>query len=150
MKKVLDNSSGFFQLLQYSALPLPPVTPTSSYSAPQHPASPPNQPPVLHPSSDATHSEHADGGPHVPLSRANSNSSEPSSPPAPPSSPPHMGLQSTQLFARLAAELSSCVSSISSGSAQCRSMLPILFEFIANGDVCDRFTLLFPFIPLII
>eukprot|EP00026_Physarum_polycephalum_P001260 Phypoly_transcript_01261.p1 GENE.Phypoly_transcript_01261~~Phypoly_transcript_01261.p1 ORF type:complete len:1162 (-),score=207.78 Phypoly_transcript_01261:50-3154(-) len=129
MKKVLDNSSGFFQLLQYSALPLPPVTP-SSYLPPQHPTSPPHPLPLLHPSSDAAHEE----GQHAPLSRANSNSSEPSSPPAPPSSPSHIGPHSSQLFSQLATELSSCVSSISSGSAQCRSMLPILYEFVVNGD----------------
>jgi hypothetical protein len=136
MKKVLDNSSGFFQLLQYSTLPLP-STPASSHLPPQHPTSPSTHmiPNLIH---DAIHSapptEHADGGPHAPLSRTNSNSSEPPSPP-PPSSPPHTTPQSSQLFARLAAELSSCVSSISSGNAQCRSMLPILFEFVVHGEV---------------
>ena len=129
MKKVLDNSSGFFQLLKYSALPLPSSTPASSHPPSQHPTSPSNQSPVPNPLEYLADG----GGAQLSLSRTNSNSSEPSSPPPPPSSP---NPQSSQLLARLSTELSSCVSSISSGNAQCRSMLPILHEFIVHGDVC--------------
>lgn len=134
MKKVLDNNSGFFQLLQYSGVSLPNFVPSYPSRANSPPA--PSDNAVLAPSLTT-----GDSVLDIPpaLSRQNSNSSETSSPLSistshNPSSPPHD--KGAEIFARISRDLSNCVSSISSGNAQCRSMLPILFEFVAHGDVC--------------
>lgn len=139
IKKLLDTSSGYFQLVHYTV-------PSSSVSTPPAPAS---APPILThsstmlitlPNSDAPPAISSDlEFPALPISRQNSNSSDPASPNSPNSN--FSDATTAHIIDQAAKDLAGCISAISAETAQCRSMLPILFVFVANGDVSDTLTI---------